>query len=83
MAAAADGQGLAATFTERSGSVVDFDDHVGAGTVTDDTGEIWPFHCTRIAGGSRSIPAGAAVTYRIEPGPTGLEAVALAPIRSG
>lgn len=69
-------------FALRRGVVVGFDDHVGAGTVTDDdpTGRTWSFHCTRIADGSRTIPPGAVVTYRIEPGPTGLEAVGLAPV---
>ncbi len=71
---------LARVFTARTGAVAAFDDHVGAGTVVDDlTGCTWAFHCTRIADGSRTVPTGAAVTYRVEPGPTGLEAVAVTP----
>jgi cold shock CspA family protein len=72
--------GLAAAFTTQAGIVSAFDRHVGAGTVTEDaTGEIWPFHCTRIADGSRSVEVGAAVCFEVEPGPTGLEAVAIRP----
>lgn len=69
-------------FTDRRGVVTGFDDHVGTGTVTDDDpdGRSWAFHCTRIADGSRTISAGAAVTYRVEPGPSGLEAVGVAPL---
>lgn len=55
-----------------------FDDHVGAGTIADaGTGELWYFHCTRIADGTRTTTVGAPVTFRAEPGPTGLEAVAV------
>lgn len=71
--------GLAAAFTARAGTVEAFDDHVGAGVVRDvGTGETWSFHCTRILGGTRTVPVGAAVTFRVEPGPVGLEAVAIA-----
>lgn len=72
--------GLAAAFTSRSGSVEAFDAHVGAGVVRDaSTGETWSFHCTRIADGSRTVPVGAVVAFRVEPGPVGLEAVAVRP----
>ncbi len=64
-----------AAFTERTGTVVAFDDAEGAGWVADDEGYRSWFHCTRIAGGARTIPVGAAVRYRVVPGPTGLEAV--------
>ncbi len=67
-------------YTHRTGTVEGFDDHVGAGTVRDgDDGQVWPFHCTRILGGIRTIAVGTAVAYRIAPGPTGLEAVDLSP----
>lgn len=73
---------LDAAFTNRTGVVASFDDHVGAGTVRDAvTDEVWPFHCTRIADGSRTIPAGVEVGYRVEPGPTGFEAVAISRTR--
>lgn len=71
---------LAQVFTARTGVVATFDDHGGAGTVVDDlTGRTWPFHCTQIADGSRAVATGAAVAFRVEPGPVGLEAVAVAP----
>jgi len=69
----------AEAFTERAGVVATFDDHVGAGTIVDDaTGAPWWFHCTRIADGTRTIDIGAPVTFCVEPGPTGLEATAVA-----
>lgn len=72
----------AEAFTVRTGVVTSFDDHVGAGNLADDaTGRTWWFHCTRLADGSRTVALGVAVTFRVEPGPTGLEAVAVAPIQ--
>lgn len=68
----------AEAFSVRTGVVTSFDDHVGAGTLADDaTGRTWWFHCTSIAGGSRTVPLGVPVSFRAEPGPTGLEAVAV------
>ncbi|MCB1040364.1 MAG: cold shock domain-containing protein [Acidimicrobiales bacterium] len=70
------GDSLSAAFGTWTGRVAAFDDHVGSGTVTaDGTGRSWPFHCTRIADGSRTIAVGLWVTFEVEPGPTGLEAV--------
>lgn len=64
----------------RPGVVASFDDHEGAGTVRDALdGTVWWFHCTRIADGSRHVDGGATVTFRVTTGPTGLEAVDLAP----
>ena len=66
----------AVVFATGRGTVVAFDDHVGAGRLRDDTdGREWWFHCTRIAGGERSVEPGADVSFRVVPGPTGLEAV--------
>ncbi|WP_426572784.1 cold shock domain-containing protein [Aquihabitans sp. McL0605] len=71
-------QGLAAAFASLTGRVSAFDDQVGAGTVTaDETEESWPFHCTRIADGSRTIAVGTWVAFDVVPGPTGLEAVSV------
>jgi cold shock CspA family protein len=68
----------------RPGVVASFDDHEGAGTVRDALdGTVWWFHCTRIADGSRLVDVGATVTYRVTTGPTGLEAVDLAPRADG
>ena len=70
------GEGLAAAFTNRTGVVDTFDDQAGHGAVRDlSTDEVWPLHCTRIAGGSRTVPVGTAVDFRVDLGPTGLEAV--------
>ena len=69
---------LHAAFATRTGRVATFDEQVGAGTVAaDGSDEEWFFHCTRLADGSRSIPVGTWVTFEVQPGPTGLEAVAL------
>jgi cold shock CspA family protein len=69
-----------AVFTTRRGVVASFDDHEGSGTVADaGSSAAWSFHCTRIADGSRTVAVGTVVTYRIEPGPYGFEAVAIAP----
>ncbi len=69
----------AEAFTARTGVVTSFDDHVGTGTLADDTtGRTWWFHCTRIADGTRTVAIGVPVTFCVEPGPTGLEATAVA-----
>ena len=47
------------------GTVVDFDEHVGLGTVTGDDGARHPFHCTQITDGSRTIAVGHAVEYTL------------------
>ncbi|MEO6989694.1 MAG: hypothetical protein ABI239_13735 [Aquihabitans sp.] len=66
----------AAAFTHRHGVVTAYDDHAGLGAITDaSTGFVWPFHCTRIADGSRTIQVGGPVGFRVEPQPSGLEAV--------
>jgi len=51
-----------------AGVVADFDEHVGLGTVATPEGFRYGFHCTQIAGGGRSIPAGASVTFVVIPG---------------
>ncbi len=72
------GGSLSAAFGSWTGRVASFDDQVGAGTVrADGTDEVWYFHCTRIADGSRQIAEGAWVSFDVHPGPTGLEAVDL------
>lgn len=55
----------------QNGRVVEFDEHVGLGTVAADDGTRYPFHCTRITGGKRTIAVGTAVTFEVEPGPLG------------
>ena len=62
----------------QSGAVETFDEQVGLGVVAAGP-ERYPFHCTQIADGSRTIPAGVAVQFRVDLGPNGLEAVAVVP----
>ena len=54
-----------------AGTVVDFDARRGLGEIEDGDGRRYPFHCTRIAGGSREIPVGAKVEFTVAPGPLG------------
>ena len=57
-------------FAVTTGTVIAFDDHAGLGRVRDEQGDEWPFHCTRIADGSRTIAVGALVTFTVLAGPT-------------
>ncbi len=62
-----------------SGRVASFDDHVGRGEIEARGGMRFPFHCTSIADGSRTITPDTPVKFRLAPGPLGaLEAVAVA-----
>lgn len=62
------------------GEVVAFDDAAGVGTVRDAGGTERFFHCTAIAGGSRTIAVGTPVTYVVGPGRMGKwEAYEVAP----
>ena len=70
---------LSQVFGLQQGEVTTFDDQVGAGRVATASGAIWPFHCTSITGGSRTIAVDTAVSFRVAPGPTGLEAVDVSP----
>jgi cold shock CspA family protein len=53
-----------------TGKVVAFDERRGLGEIESDH-ERYPFHCTAIAGGSRSIEVGAEVEFVVAPGPGG------------
>jgi cold shock CspA family protein len=53
------------------GRVVEFDEHVGTGTVEGEDGTRLFFHCVAIADGSRRIDVGTAVTYDVVPGHLG------------
>ncbi len=60
------------------GIVIDFDQHAGYGHVRGEDGVERFFHCTAIADGSRTIDAGAAVTFDVVAGHHGRwEAAAL------
>ena len=50
------------------GAVVEFDADAGLGVVEDIAGRRYPFHCTAIADGTRSIGVGAAVRFFVAPG---------------
>jgi cold shock CspA family protein len=53
--------------TTRTGLVAAFDDPRGLGTVLDDDGLRYDFHCTAVADGSRTIEVGTAVTFLLAP----------------
>jgi cold shock CspA family protein len=54
----------------REGVVVEFDEARGLGTV-ESGGRTYPFHCTQIADGTRTIEVGAQVTFEVRPGGMG------------
>ena len=64
--------GPAAAGSRRLGSVVAFDEAVGLGTVSTAGDVAYPFHCTAIADGSRSIPVGAQVSFVVRAGRGGV-----------
>jgi cold shock CspA family protein len=62
------------------GRVSAFDDHRGLGEIIADDGAVYPFHCTVIAGGTRTIAVGTAVEFAVVAGHLGRwEAVEVAP----
>lgn len=72
---------MAASRTQH-GRVVDFDEHVGLGTVEADDGRRLAFHCTAISDGTRRIAVGAEVTFGSAPARGGRwEATAVTPAR--
>jgi len=65
------------------GTVATFDDPRGLGTIDAD-GTSYPFHCTAIADGSRTIDVGTEVTFELRPANLGRwEATDIAPVGSG
>lgn len=71
---ASDGLGAA------GGTVTEFDERRGIGTVRASDGASFPFHCTQIADGSRTIAIGTEVRFTIVAGHLGRhEAAAIAP----
>ena len=59
--------------------MTEFDDAVGLGVVTSDSGESYPFHCTAITDGTRTIASGAIVSFEVVPARNGgWEATAVA-----
>jgi len=55
-----------------SGTVEGFDREAGLGEVRSASGELYPFHCTQIADGSRDIAVGTAVSFFVAPGHRGV-----------
>jgi cold shock protein len=61
------------------GTVTAFDERRGLGTIDAD-GREYPFHCTAILDGTRTIDVGADVTFEVRPAGMGRwEAAAIAP----
>lgn len=46
-----------------NGIVTAFDEYVGLGVVQTEDGKTYPFHCTQIADGTRTVAIGAPVTF--------------------
>ena len=66
------------------GTVTAFDEHRGLGEITSDDGRVYPFHCTVIADGSRTIAVGSLVDFEVVPGPLGKwEAAQITTLRAG
>jgi len=62
------------------GKVSAFDELRGLGEITAGDGAVYPFHCTVITDGTRTIAVGAAVEFEVAAGHLGRwEAVAVAP----
>ena len=55
----------------KEGTVVAFDSRRGLGEIRGGDDRAYPFHCTKIADGSREIPVGVAVEFSVAPGPLG------------
>jgi cold shock CspA family protein len=63
-----------------TGTVAEFDEARGYGTVRSSEGRDLFFHCTQIADGTRTIPVGVAVEFEVVPGHNGRwEATAIRP----
>ncbi len=64
------------------GRVSAFDEERGLGEVTGADGVVYPFHCTVIADGSRTIAVGTHVEFDVMPGRLGRwEATGITPTR--
>jgi len=51
-----------------TGQVSSYDEHRGLGEITGADGTAYPFHCTVIADGTRTIAVGTAVEFEVRPG---------------
>jgi CspA family cold shock protein len=61
------------------GVVTEFDEHAGLGVVRGDDGVDYPFHCTQIADGTRTIAVQTAVSFELIPRLGRWEATRLTP----
>ena len=63
-----------------TGTVTAFDEHRGLGEITAPDGTVYPFHCTVIADGTRTIAVGTNVEFEVVAGLRGRwEAAAVTP----
>ena len=62
-----------------TGTVTEYDEGRGLGTITSDDGRTIPFQCTQIANGTRTIAVGQAVTFGLMAKLGRYEAAAIAP----
>lgn len=53
------------------GTVEEFDEARGTGVVVAADGSRYPFHCTAVADGSRTVPVGAEAVFGVVPGHSG------------
>jgi cold shock CspA family protein len=51
--------------------VTEFDDDRGLGSVLDDDGRRYPFHCATIVDGTRTVEVGMRVAFAVVPGHRG------------
>jgi len=65
---------------DHSGTVTEFDEPVGLGVVTADDGTAYPFHCTQIADGTRTIAVGTKVDFTVWSRLGTYEAAAITPV---
>jgi cold shock CspA family protein len=64
-----------------NGRVTSFDEHRGLGEITAEDGTLYPFHCTAIADGTRTIAIGTAVEFEVIAGHLGhWESSAIQPV---
>jgi cold shock protein len=55
----------------RQGVVSAFEEERGLGTVTDEDGATFDFHCSALVDGTRSVEVGRAVVFVVRPGHRG------------
>ncbi len=49
------------------GRVVEFDEPRGLGSISADDGRSYPFHCTALLDGTRTVTVGVDVTFTVRP----------------